>query len=277
LKELADVNRSLGHYKEGIDQAREALGIFERLGETAERASCLNSLAFLLNDDGQLDAAEEATLEAIKLLPEKGQGNQLYLSHYILGQIYRAKNRREKVIYHYELALGFASTFDWGPSLLAIHLDLAVLFLDEDEFDKAQVQAELVKSHTHDNPFALGLAVLLQATVWVRQRKLEDAVAEALHAQDIFEKLENQVYLEVSRTLLREIEEAMESIPPSGEPESNGERPETIVRLTSTNSPFKLLVNHQPPRRILFMIPTTHPNDHLVPEPCFFHPQFPHP
>ena len=238
LTQLSDVNQTLGHLKEGIDQAREALEIFERLGETAERANCLNYLAFLLKDDGQLGAAEEATLEAIKLLPEKGQENQLYLSHSNLGGIYQSKGEREKAIYHYELALGIASTFDWGPALFSIHLFLTILFLDEDGFDKAQVHAEQAKSHVHDNPYFLGVAVLLQATVWLRQRKLEDAASEVLHAQDIFEKLGNQEYLEASRDLLQEIEEAMKSLPPPGKPDSNGKLLGTVAHLTYVNSPF---------------------------------------
>ena len=169
LRELSRANMSLGHHKEGMNQAREALGIFERLGATVERAGCLSYLAQLLERDGQLNAAEKAALESIKLLPEKGQEYQLYISHTFLGIIYEAKGEREEAIHHYELALGIGSAFGWGPCLLPVHSALATLFFDEDGSDDAQFHIEQAKSHAHDNPFAMGGAVLLQAIIWSRQ------------------------------------------------------------------------------------------------------------
>ena len=88
LRELSRANLSLGHHEAGMNQAREALGIFERLGAAVERAGCLSYLAQLLERDGQLNAAEKAALESIKLLPEEGQEYQLYISHTFLGIIY---------------------------------------------------------------------------------------------------------------------------------------------------------------------------------------------
>ena len=56
--------------------------ISEWLGGTLCRAACLNALAKLLIADGQLNAAEEATVETIKLLSEIGQEDLLYRSHW---------------------------------------------------------------------------------------------------------------------------------------------------------------------------------------------------
>ena len=41
-----------GPYKEGIQQAREASEISERLGGTEQQAQCLNGLAWALHGDG---------------------------------------------------------------------------------------------------------------------------------------------------------------------------------------------------------------------------------
>jgi hypothetical protein len=47
LMHLSDANRLLGLHEEGIQQAREALGILERLGDAEEQADCLiNSLSY---------------------------------------------------------------------------------------------------------------------------------------------------------------------------------------------------------------------------------------
>ena len=238
LKQLADANLSQGHHKEGMDQLMEALDIYEQLDETVEHAGCLSYLADSLERDGQFDAAEEAALESIELLPEKGGESQLCLSHAILGRIYQAKGEREKAICHYELALGTASTFGWDHSLVSVHLSLGILFLDEARFDEAQVHVEQAKYHVHDHPFLLGAVVLLQAEIWSGQGRFEDALSEALHAQEIFEKLGNLECLETSCAFQREIEEATNRLPPSSEPDSNGEPSGTIARFASVNIPF---------------------------------------
>ena len=73
LMVLSDTNRMIGLHKDGIRQAREALGIYERLGHAVQQADCLLKLALLLSSEEQFDAAEEAALRVIALLPEKSQ------------------------------------------------------------------------------------------------------------------------------------------------------------------------------------------------------------
>ena len=238
LTELSDANRVLGNYKEGIDQAREALDIYEWLGATAECAGCLSHLARLLTGDGQLDAAEEAALGSIELLPEKGQEHGLYFAHIVLGEVYQAKGETEKAIYHHELALGIASASNWGPFLFSAHLILAGHFLDKAGFDEAQVHIKQAKSHAHDVPHSLGAAVLLQAMIWRAQRRFKDALSEVIHAQEIYKKLGNLGFLEQACSFQRIIEEEMKHLPPSGETDSNGELSGTIACLTSVNTPL---------------------------------------
>ena len=70
LNSLASANRFLGLYEEGIQQAREALSSFERLGNKMEEVACLVDLAHLLMDNKQLDEAEETIIRSINLLKE---------------------------------------------------------------------------------------------------------------------------------------------------------------------------------------------------------------
>ena len=57
---LSDVNRLLELYEEGIQQAREALEIYERKGYTIWQGDSLDKLTWLLLGDKQLDEAENA-------------------------------------------------------------------------------------------------------------------------------------------------------------------------------------------------------------------------
>jgi tetratricopeptide (TPR) repeat protein len=217
LWQLATASRWLGRYEEGIHHAREALEISERLGRAFDRAGCLNALAKLLKEDGQLDAAAEAMVESMKFLSETGKQDLLYGSHYILGDIYCSKGDKEKAVHHYEVALRIAATFPWRGNLFLLYLSLAEIFLNQDEFDCAEVHIEQAKSHALDNPYNLGRAAHLQAVIWYKQHRFEDATSEVLRAQEIFEKLGNVGHLEGSRALLRTIEAAMKILPSSGE------------------------------------------------------------
>ena len=265
LKDLSMANLTLGCYEEGIHQAREALGIYGRLGITVGRARCLKALARLLRSDGQLNAAEEAIVESINLLPEKGEEDEACRSHRVLGDICRSKGEKQKAIYHYEVALGIASTFDWRPSLFRIHLSLALLFLDEDELDDAQVHTERAKSHALDNAFYLGRAVHLQAEIWYRQQKFKDAASEALHAKEIFENLGNSQLLEICEDLLKGIEGAKERLPPSVRSDSNCKPVGTIVDPHSLTLLSQPTAYHPTPRQILLITLIAY-LDHPIPE-----------
>ena len=73
LRELANTNRKLGLFEEGIRQSKEALEIYERLGDAEGQAKSWDYLGWLLFDNGQLDAAEEAGLHAIQLFQDQGR------------------------------------------------------------------------------------------------------------------------------------------------------------------------------------------------------------
>ena len=220
LVQLSGSNRLLGFRKEGIQQVKEGLEIFERLGNPRLQAQGLLHLAYLLKDDNQFDAAEEAVTRAVDLHPEQ------YLicrCHRLRGEIYRSKGETEKAIHHFELALGIASLLDAHDSLFWIHFCLAELFLNEGRFDDAQPHTEQAKLHVVNHPFNLGAAMLLQTILWYEQDKLEEARSEALRAADIFEELGAAKYLERCRELLRNAQNRLNDQATSGQPGFNRE------------------------------------------------------
>ena len=189
LGDLADANRRLNLHEEGIPCAREASEICERLGDTVGQAGRLLDLAWLLRDDKQLDAAEEAASRAITLLPDSGQEYRTCQVHRVLGNIYSSKCERGKAIHHFEAAVEIATPFDWHDILFWIHYALALQFLDEDGFDDAQASIDRAKSYTVGNTYFLGRAMSVQARIWYRQNRFGDATSEVLRAIEVFEKL----------------------------------------------------------------------------------------
>jgi len=217
LSLLSDTNRLMGLPKEGIQQAKESLEIYESLGDTVGQARGLERLAWSLRSDNKLDAAEEAASRAVDLLSEKGDQFLVCGSHRVLGLIYRDKGKTEKAIHHFGVALGIASSLNWHDNLFWIHYGLAELFLGEGRFDDAHAHVEHAKSHAADNIYCLGRATELQSMILHRQRRLEEARTEVLRAADIYEKLGAAKDVDDCRGLLREIEKELNSPVASGE------------------------------------------------------------
>ena len=205
LSYLSDANRWMDLYKEGIEQAREASNIFERLGDTTRQAGCLIDLAWLMHDDEQLEAAEEAALHAIDLLPGKGEQSQICDSHRVLGKIHHSMGNTEKAIHHFEVALGIASSLNTVSNLFWVHFALAEVFSGEGKFDDAHAHIEHAKSHAVNDAYELGRAMELQADFWYDQQMFEKAKSEASSAADVYEKIGATEDAEDCRRLLRKI------------------------------------------------------------------------
>ena len=213
LCDLSDANRMLGLYEEGISQAKEAVETHERFDDEEDQALCLNYLGRLLYDAKQLDTAEEVATRSVELLPKTGQEFRLCQTHHLLGRTYRSRGKREHALHHLEVARKIASIFNWHHHLFWIHFSLAVLFLSEGKFDDAHSNADQVRSHALqvDDAYKVGRAALLQAEIWYRQGKLEEATSEAFRAVEVFEKLGAENMLEACRTLLQSIEKPAEN------------------------------------------------------------------
>jgi tetratricopeptide (TPR) repeat protein len=211
LRRLSEANRLLFLREEGIRQMKEALEIAERIGDTIEQAEGLNKLAWLLNSDKQPDAAEKAASRAIDLVPEKGQEYLFCDLNQVLGRINRSKGEREKALHHFETSLRIASPFNWHDILFWIHYELAELFGDGRELDDESTHIERAKAHAIDGgrQYELGRAMEMQAKVWYRQLRLEDAKSEALDAIQIYEKLGYVKGVGICRRLLQKVERAM--------------------------------------------------------------------
>ena len=201
LELLSMVNQQMGLYKEGMEQTKEALEIYERLGNTGKQAACLITIARAFRADGKFDAAEEAALRALGLCLGKGEESRLCVSHRTLGNIFGSKGETEKALHHLETSIAIASAFGWKCYLFSSHLDLADLLRMEGRFEDAHTHVEHAKSNV-SSAYDLAHVVRMRAAVFFRQRKFEEAKSELLRAIDAFEKLGATVDVEQCRWIL---------------------------------------------------------------------------
>jgi len=227
LRDFSNTSRLLRLHEEGIQQVKEALEILGPLGNAVVRAGCLISLTSLLYDDEQLDAAEETALQTIDLIPEKGNQNLVCECHRLLGKIYLSKGDIERAIHHFEVALGIASSFNWPNQLFSVHYNLVGLYRDEGRLDDAQAHAERAKSHAVNSPYNLGLAMEVQAGIWYRQRRLEEARSEALRAANVFWELRIAEGAEACRIFVQHVQRELDQVD-SSQPDSDCELLQTV-------------------------------------------------
>ena len=185
LRHLSNADRFLRLFGEGVRHAEEALEISERIGDTIGQAWCLRALARVLVDGGQPDAARNAASRAIDLVTEK---NQEYLQsglHLILGRVHRSKGEKQQGIHYLETALRIASPFNWHELLFWTHYYLAELFGEGGKPEDEKAHIEQAKSHAVHGamPYELGRVTEMQAEVWYRQLRLEDAKSEILDSR----------------------------------------------------------------------------------------------
>jgi tetratricopeptide (TPR) repeat protein len=210
LRGVSNSNRLLGLGKEGIQQLKEALEIYERLGDVSGQACSLCSLVYSLQCDGQLDVAEGHALQVIDRFSGKGEQYSVCKCYRALGSIYRLKGETEKATDHLNTALGIASPFNWDDQLFSIHRELAWVSFNQGKFDDAHTHIEHAKSHAANDIYLLAWAVGLQGRFWLGQGRFEEARSAVSHAADVFERLGATNKANVCRAILRDIEEAEE-------------------------------------------------------------------
>ena len=216
LGQISMANIALGLCGEGIQQAKEALEIYQRLNNVKGQARCWILLANSSFATKQFDAAEEATLWAIHLLSdeERDQYN-LCDCHRLLGMIYQSKGEIWKAINQFETGLGIASSFNYHRHLFWSHYLLAKLLFDDNRPNEANAHIERAKSHATDDPYNLACGMRKQAEFWHGQHRFMEAKSEALGALNIFENLGAGKDKETCRALLWDIEKTMNEYVPA--------------------------------------------------------------
>jgi tetratricopeptide (TPR) repeat protein len=236
LRFLANANQRLLLYKEGVPQAEESLEIYERLGDVLGQVRILQQMALLLYLDNQLDAAEEAATRSINLIPGTGEQFPIWQGHCVLGGVCHSKGKTEAAANHFNTAVRIATSSDWRSEQFSVLYSLAELFYDQGNFEGAHACVGCARPNTNA-PYYRGRAMELEARVWFKQGRLEEAKSEALGAVDVYGKLGAAEELEKSRATLQLIEAEMERLTASGTLNSEIELLGMVLPSPPTHSP----------------------------------------
>ncbi len=149
---VAWLNRYLALYPDAVGSRMllaEVLAQLSRFDEAAAQYRLIHSEN--PTDHGPLLSlaemyfSQKKYLEAEQTLSEVlGDNQHSYGAHLLLGQIYRMLQQFEKSLQHYELALAE----NWSLELL---MEIAELFLQQEDYDRALAQYDKVLSHEEDH------------------------------------------------------------------------------------------------------------------------------
>lgn len=191
LLELADMNRVLGNYREGLTQAEEVLSTFRQSQNRLWEGRCLKVLAFLLNDSGQLDKAAQSAYQAIDLLSK--EGDQLYVCkcNRVLGDVLYKSYQYQEAATHLDAAEATASLLGNRHEQFWVGSTMARLLFGKGDHDEAERCIDKMKGHAVElqNHRLLGRAMLLQARLWLAAGKHGAARSEVLLAMEEYEKI----------------------------------------------------------------------------------------
>jgi len=221
LNQLARVNWLLDLNTEGIELAKESLGIYEQLNYTMGQADSLSELAELFHQDKQLDVAEEAISKSISLLLGENEQFRICRGHWLLGKICYSKGETEKAINSLETALGIASSSNWDSECFSILYMLAGVCFDQGRFDDAHTHIGNAKLHVVNDPYRLCHAMELKASFLYNEGRIREAKSEALCAISGYEKLMAVKDVDDCMKLLLRIE--MRELVVSGDPDLIGD------------------------------------------------------
>ena len=209
LRFLSKTNGYLKLYKEGIEQAAEALNIYKELDNAYGQGVCLGQLAQLYHNDDQLDSAEEAATQAIDLLSDVDNQSDICNCYRLLGKISNSKGETDKALGYFKKALEIATASKWHDTLYWVHCNMADLFFVRNEFEDAHTHIEQAKSYAINDLHRLGRATENQALYWYKESKYEEARSEALCAANVYEKIGATKDVEECHAMLQDIEEAL--------------------------------------------------------------------
>jgi len=233
LKNIAYDNLWLRLNAEGIPQAREASELYERFDKPTGCASSLRCFAWLLAEDGQADAPEEAINHATNFSSDKVAQSE---HHHILGHISLSRGGMGAAITHHERALEIATSLNSREGKSLIIRCLVHLLLKKGRFDDAQVHLEFLKSDAANDIVSLGLAAVVQACVWRREGRVEEAEAELSRAIGVYQKMGVSAdFPERCNAFRRQIDEKMNTQDASRET-GGGECLGTVLTLVSVDT-----------------------------------------
>jgi CHAT domain-containing protein/Tfp pilus assembly protein PilF len=143
LKGKGDVLLDTGQHSEGLALYEQALSTYESAGLQRELAESLNELAALHLQLGDLAAAEEYLQRSLSVARSINFTRGVLTDLTALGELERRRERYEKAADFLRQALAGADEAGESTVAASCHIQLAVNYRDQGEFDRALAEARL--------------------------------------------------------------------------------------------------------------------------------------
>lgn len=132
------IHRHLGDFRDAIDRFRQALAIYEELGDAPAVATSLNNISVVLGFDlGHYGRALETQLEALRIRDQLGISDARYQSYNTLGVLYHNLRDHPRALEYLGRALSGWRELELPPRIAATLDNLAAVYTDTGDLDLA--------------------------------------------------------------------------------------------------------------------------------------------
>ena len=183
LREMARVERSRGRLPAALELAREATALLRTQGDRAGVAMMLLTLGRLLEEAGDMEAAEAAARERLELLDDTAPAWAAAITRHDLADAVRGQGRLGEAIEIYRLALAEKREKDAGDprsiafTMLALGRALAEAGRPADALAVLEERLELLRSLPGRDPRAEAATVHDLAEIREAQGDAESAIS----------------------------------------------------------------------------------------------------
>lgn len=208
LLNICQIECRTGNYAQGKTRAHEALQIYEKIGHVQGISYALNSLGNIALHDQDFDSAIQFLNRSKEIKMRIGDTYAACNSMINIARIHRKLGRLEEALQIYHECLTITEHNDWNPFSSNIYNNIGNIFLDKEDYEKAEFNyKKSLNINSKNNDFVgIGLCKQNLGSLEIKKNNLDSAEKLLMESKEILEK-QNSEHLDGTLKGLKMIRE----------------------------------------------------------------------
>ena len=190
LLNIGQIECRTGNYTEGKTRVTEALHIYEKVGHIHGISYALNSLGNIADHDQDIDSAIQFLDRSKDIKMRIGDIYGACNTMINIARMQRKLGRPEEALRIYHECLTITEHNDWTPFSSDIHNNIGTIFLDKEDYEKAEFHFNKSLDLNLKNPesVAVGLCKLNLGSLAINRRDLDTGEKLLMESKKILEE-----------------------------------------------------------------------------------------
>lgn len=190
LLNICQIECRTGNYAQGKTRAHEALQIYEKIDDIQGISYALNSLGNIALHDQDFDSAIQFLNRSKDIKIRIGDTYAACNSMINIARIHRKLGRLEEALRIYHECLTITEHNDWNPFSSNIYNNIGNIFLDKEDYEKAEFNyKKSLNINSKNNDFVgIGLCKQNLGSLEIKKNNLDSAEKLLMESKEILEK-----------------------------------------------------------------------------------------